>query len=168
MVKKYFLIFKNTSGQSALSITILVGGTVMILGVTLAVMIFSFINSGLTLKHSTQALHASLGGINDALIRVTRGEFPEGSCESNYNINLNGVSVLVQVGRYSPLSACSVGEIEPEDPGKVYLISRASFSGRNSLLFADVNIDVKSGALDIVSIRPAVLGSIACGGGVCD
>lgn len=173
-MKEYFLKLKNRRGQSALSITILIGGTVVILAVTLAVLIFSFVNSGLGLKHSTQALHGALGGINDALMRITRGGLGIiAGCGSSYSVNLDGTNVNVVLGKYddpSDATSCGGDDFITDEASRVGIISGASVSNRSIYLSANISVDLKSGALEIISIKQVSIvqaTGYTCGGENC-
>lgn len=63
------------TGQAALSMVLLVGGIVVVVGVTLAFLALSFLNSSFSFQAANRALALASSGINDAVLRLVRDNY---------------------------------------------------------------------------------------------
>ncbi len=65
---------QNLGGQAALSFVFLIGIIIALIGVTLAFLTMSFLNSSYGFQASQQALAVASGGAEDALLRLVRNK----------------------------------------------------------------------------------------------
>lgn len=62
------------AGQTALSMTFLLGGIIVAVAVTLAFIVFSFLNASIGFERSTRAFVIASAGVDDALLRLARNK----------------------------------------------------------------------------------------------
>ncbi|MBI2033994.1 MAG: hypothetical protein HYT13_02765 [Candidatus Liptonbacteria bacterium] len=67
------------SGQAALSLVFLTGGIIVLIGLSLAFLAISFINSSFGFQSANKALAVASAGVNDALIQLARNKSFSGS-----------------------------------------------------------------------------------------
>jgi hypothetical protein len=66
------MLYRFQNGQGALSLTILVGGTVILMGITLAFLVGSFAISSGSFRAANRALAIASGGTQDAVLQLIR------------------------------------------------------------------------------------------------
>ena len=88
--------FHERWGQATISLVFLIGGLVIMVAVSLAFLILSFINSGYGFRAANQALSAANGGVSDALMILARNKdysgsysLPVGSYAANVTVSSN-------------------------------------------------------------------------------
>lgn len=67
-----FYILNSTRGQTMLSLTLLIGGLIILFGTSLAVIVISFLNSTYGFRAANAALALARGGLSDAQLRLER------------------------------------------------------------------------------------------------
>jgi len=145
---------ENLGGQAALSLVLLVGGTVVLIAATLFFLVLSFINSTFGFQAANQAWGLALSGANDALLQLSRNPT---MVNRNYDFEIDNRPVGIEIRR-----ACSwllQGEGCAGDLGsiisnknQVVINSSALVAGRVSVLtvFASVGQD---GKVDVIEVR---------------
>ncbi|MFH1346691.1 MAG: hypothetical protein ABIH10_00380 [Spirochaetota bacterium] len=81
---------KKQKAAVTLSITLLVGGLILELGIALAFVSYYLVQGGFGLKLSEEALTAARSGVQDAMVRIVR--------DSNFNPSPNPYSLTVGSG----------------------------------------------------------------------
>lgn len=144
----------NQSGQAALSLVLLVGGTVVLIAATLFFLIISFINSTFGFQAANQAWGLALSGGNDALLQLSRNPTVG---NTTYTFNVDGRPVKVEIKRGCVWEGISVSCRSSDTSGikkdnQVLINSSAAVAGRSSRLsiFASVSPE---GKVDIVEIK---------------
>lgn len=105
------MILNSTEGQAFLSMTLLIGGIIVAVGILFSFLVASFIDSGYGLQASYVAEVAATTGVEDALLKLARnGAF---SSPSGYTIPVGGNAATVTVsapssGLITVLSAATV------------------------------------------------------------
>jgi len=158
---------RRDSGQAAISLIFLVGGTILLVGVTLAFLIFSFITSTFGFQAANRALGVAFAGANDAMLQISKNiNFPGLNGCREYAVALEGYSAAVTVTRswaniqQPTCDGFALGSI-PNKPGIVYIISEATVFGRGRKVFVIASVSPE-GRVAVVSIRQEV---ISFGGG---
>lgn len=82
-----FSILYSTGGQATLSLAILVGGTAVLIGLTLAFLTISFTNSSSGFQSAERALVAASAGADDALLRLVRDK----DFKNSYKLDVGSV-----------------------------------------------------------------------------
>ncbi len=89
-----FLILNSRGAQATLSLAILVGGTAVLIGLTLAFLTISFTNSSSGFQSAERALAVASAGADDALLRLVRNkDYPS----SQYELQVGTYTVKVVV-----------------------------------------------------------------------
>ena len=154
---------KATDGQAAISMIFLIGGTILLIGVTLAFLIFSFITSAFGFKAANQALGIALGGANDALLRISSNRgYPNLGCEE-YTFTIDDHSALVKVQRSwgdpetaDPSAPCFTGFKSPPLLGLATIESEAAVFGRKRRVYMIISIS-PDGQVNVVSVKQEIL-----------
>lgn len=105
----------NRSGQTFLALVFLIGGIIALVGITLAFLVTSFIDSGYGFQASVRAEAIANSGIQDALLQLDR------------NASFSNSGYLLPVG--SSTATVSVTQNSPST-GLVTILSAATVSGR--------------------------------------
>lgn len=129
-------LFGNT-GQATLSLVFLVGGLIVLVGVSLAFLIISFISSGYGFRVSNQALSAAAAGAEDAIIQVVRNK--DFSSPSGYSVPVGSWTADVTVTPNSPAS------------GQDTIVSAAVISGYKRKIQVVISVVSSTGQVDVVS-----------------
>ena len=77
--KTYNLQPRRATGQAALSLVFLTGGIIVLVGLSLAFLAISFINSSFGFQSANKALAIASAGVYDALIQLVRNKSFSGS-----------------------------------------------------------------------------------------
>ncbi|MDO8574441.1 MAG: hypothetical protein Q7R86_02340 [bacterium] len=151
-------------GQAAISMIFLIGGTILLIGVTLAFLIFSFITSAFGFKAANQALGIALGGANDALLRISSNRgYPNLGCEE-YTFTIDDYSALVKVQRswgdpqYANQDDPCFNFQSPPILGLATIESEAAVFGRKRRVYMIVSIS-PDGQVNVVSVRQEIISS---------
>ncbi len=71
---KFYVLCSHRGGQATLTLAFVVGGTVVLIGATLAFIVISFINSSFAFQSANRALAAAAGGAEDAVLQLVRNK----------------------------------------------------------------------------------------------
>jgi predicted butyrate kinase (DUF1464 family) len=104
---------KNAAGQAFLSTVLVIGGVMLVVATTVAIIAATFIDSGYGLQASNRAESVATAGVNDAFLRLVRASlFSSGG----YTVTVPEGGATVSVTQSSPsaseatvLSAATVG-----------------------------------------------------------
>lgn len=88
------------NGQAAISFVFIIGTIMLSIGVAVAVIAMSFLNSGYGFKFSNAAMAIATAGAEDALLRLARNK----DFSSTYSVPVNSYSANVAVTQNSPSS----------------------------------------------------------------
>jgi uncharacterized protein (UPF0333 family) len=130
------LLFRRRA-QATLALVFLIGGIIVVIGVSLAFVVASFIASGYGFRLSNQALAIASGGINDAVIKLVRNK--DYSAASPYSVPIGAYAASVTVTQNSPVS------------GQVTIVSAATVGSYTRKVKAVVAVDSSSGQVQLVS-----------------
>ena len=163
-----FSSYGGQAGQAAISLIFLIGGTILLIGITLAFLIFSFITSSFGFKAANEALALALSGTNDAIFRISKNKnYPLVGCD-DYGLEIDGSTVSVRVQRSwgdpafpEDLTCLDDGFKSPPPVGLATIESKTTVFGRIRKVFAVVSIS-QTGQVSVVSIKQEILSS---GGG---
>ncbi len=103
-------------GQAALALVLIIGGTIVTVSLTLAILTTSFVNSAYGFSVSERAEAVASSGAADALVRLLRNK--DFSSPGGYSVNVGSDSAWVTVSNGSPIA------------GEVTIISKATASTR--------------------------------------
>ena len=127
--------------QTALSTVFLIGGVIVLYGMSLAIIGISFLNSAFGFQASNRALALAAGGIRDAEIQLMRDKsFSDvGYCVPAANTPCPSGSALVAVLQNTPTA------------GKVTVTADATASRRRRKVQAVFSVSTSSGAVVEIS-----------------
>ena len=89
MISKRHIIKRG--GQGALSVTLLIGGIVVLMGGTIAFLVVAFLHSSSSFQAANRALAVASGGARDALIQLARNKDFEAIGANVYCVPANTV-----------------------------------------------------------------------------
>jgi hypothetical protein len=135
-VEKNDLLRKNAAGQAFLSTILLIGGVMIVIAATVAVLAATFVDSGYGLQASEKAEAVATAGVNDAFLRLVR----------NTSFTSGGYSVTVPNGT----ATVSVTQGSGSAAGLDTVFSAATVSGRTRKINAVFGISSSTG--QVVSI----------------
>lgn len=92
----------RTAGQAFLSLVLLVGGAMTLIGLTLAFIATSFIDTGYGYQAITQAQAAATSGAQDALLQLDRNVTFGNSSGYTYSLPVGSSTATVTVTQSSP------------------------------------------------------------------
>lgn len=122
--------------QATLSLTILVGGTAILVGLTLAFLTLSFINITAGIQASSRALSVASAGAQDALIQLVRNkDFSSGG----YQVSIGSDTAMVSVN-----NSASVNQLAE-------IISAATIFRSQRKIRVVVSVDSQNGKISVVS-----------------
>ncbi len=151
---------ENLEGQAALSLVLLVGGTVVLIAATLFFLVLSFINSSFGFQAANQAWGLAMSGINDAMVQLSRDP------------SLASQSYIFQVGTFDVNVATDRGcswNTGDQCPGEtladyqVQINASARVSGRLREVIAIVSVG-PFGKVDLVSLSSLTSGVVCVPG----
>lgn len=123
----------NKRGQTFLALVFLIGGVIVLAGMTMAFVTNSFIDTGYGLRASLSAEATAISGAQDAILQLERNM---SFSTSGYNVIIGSSTATVVVTQNSPSS------------GFVNILSSASVSGRvkkiNVVLMESTTTDLLS------------------------
>ncbi len=135
-MEKNDLLRKNAAGQAFLSTILLIGGVMIVIAATVAVLAATFVDSGYGLQASEKAEAVATAGVNDAFLRLVR----------NTSFTSGGYSVTVPNGT----ATVSVMQGSGSAAGLDTVFSAATVSGRTRKINAVFGISSSTG--QVVSI----------------
>ncbi len=133
----FYILHSGRTGQATLSLVFLVGGLIVLVGVSLAFIVISFISSGYGFRVSNQALSVAVAGAEDAVMRLVRNK--DFSSMGGYSIPVSGWTANVTVTPNSPVS------------GQDTITSAAVISGYQRKIQVVVSVVSSTGRVDVVS-----------------
>lgn len=139
----YYLLPTNRKGQAALSFVFLIGIITLSIGVTVALLAASFLNSGYGFQSANKAMALASAGAEDALMRLARNK--DFSSVSPYSVPVNSDSASVTVNQNSPLS------------GQAKIISTATSFFQQKKIQVIVSINSTTGEISVMSWQPLAL-----------
>lgn len=119
-----------------MSLVFLVGGIIIVVGVTLAFLSFSFISSSFGFQSAQRAEMAALAGARDALIQLARDN---NFTSLGYTVPLNAYQAAVTVTQDSPVA------------GQATIVSAATVMNNTRRAQVIVAIDSEVGQVSILS-----------------
>ena len=144
---------KPKSGQAALSLVFLTGGIIVLIGVSLAFLAISFINSSFAFQSANKALAVASTGVNDVLIQLVRNKSFYGTYCVPKSLPCDKGSANVVVFQDTP------------SPGLVTIESLAtSFVSRRKIK-AIVSVNSTTTQVNLVSWELVPIPQGACPGG---
>ena len=123
-----------------MSLVFIIGGIVVIIGMTLAFLATSFINAAYGFREAQRAEAVAASGAYDAILRLTRNKDLSGV----YALPIDGLSASVTVSPDVPSA------------GFVTIVSNSSVSGRFRSVESVVSRDAVSGQISLISWRAAL------------
>ena len=124
------------AGQAALSLVFLIGGIIIVVGVTLAFLSFSFINTSFGFQSAQRAEAIASAGARDALMQLAR----DNSFSSvGYNVPLGTDQATVVVTQSSPTA------------GQTTISSAATISNNTRQIRVIVSVDPSTGQVTVLS-----------------
>ncbi len=147
------MIYTQRKGQAMLTLVLLVGGAVVLIGATLAFLVFSFMTSTFGFQAANRALGVALAGANDALVQLSRNRelfVSAPSCTYNFSIGNDEATVTV----LQEDSICSGRP--PIGSKQVYIYSEATILGRRRKINMVASVNRSTGEVRVVSLRQEV------------
>lgn len=128
--------YGGSQGQTALSLVLIIGAVITIVGSTLAFLIFSFLNSSFGYQAAQRANAVATAGVEDALLRLVRNK--DFGDTAGYSVALGSDAATVSV---------------TQNPGAslAYVSSSAVVSYRRRTLQVIVSITTSTGQVSVVS-----------------
>ncbi len=141
IVPRYSLFIIHNSrvrrGQAALSFVFLIGVIVLSIGVAVAFLANSFLNSGYGYQAANRAMAVASAGAEDALMRLARNK--DFSSVSSYSVPVGSDSASVTVNQNSPST------------GQAKIVSSATVSFQQRKFQVVVSIDSATGQVSLIS-----------------
>ncbi len=166
------MIKKQQKGQAMLTLVLLVGGAVVLIGATIGFLVFSFMTSTFGFQAANRALGVALAGANDALVQLSRnrelhaGGAYAGDC--SYNFSIGDDTALVRVLQEDSLCP----GYEPAAGSKqAFIYSEATILGRRRKINMVASVNRSTGEVRVISIKQEVglYGSgSSCSGSQCN
>jgi len=138
-----FWILDSKRGQAALSFVFLIGIITLSIGVTVALLAASFLNSGYGFQAANKAMALATAGAEDALIKLARNK--DFSSVSPYSVPINTDSASVTVSQNSPSA------------GQARIISTATSFFQQKKIQVIVSVNGTTGEISVASWQPLVL-----------
>lgn len=132
----YYLLPTQRTGQAVLSLIFLMGGIMVMVGLTLAFIATSFVNSAYGFQASQRAQAVASSGIYDALMRLARDK---DFSDADYSVPLGDDSASVTVTQDSPVV------------GQATIVSIATVSRRKRQVRAVVSRNASTSRIVVVS-----------------
>jgi len=123
-------------GQAFLSLVFLIGGIVILIAVTLAFLVNSFIDTGYGYQALTQAEGVASSGAEDALLQIDRGVF---TSNTSYSVPVGSNTASVTVTLASPST------------GYDTILSSATVSNRTRKVNVIVAVNASTSQASVVS-----------------
>lgn len=123
-------------GQAFLALMFLVGGIVVLIGITIAFLANSFIDTGYGYRASTQAEAVATSGAQDALLQLDRNS---GFSSSGYGVGVGSSTATVTVTQSSPSA------------GFVTVLSTATVSNRTRKINVVLSVNATTSQTSVVS-----------------
>lgn len=139
----YYILHTKKRGQAALSFVFLIGIITLSIGVTVALLAASFLNSGYGFQSANKATALAYAGAEDALMKLARNK--DFSSVSPYSVPVGSDSASVTVNQNSPLT------------GQAKIISTATSFFQQKKIQVVVSINSTTGEVNVVSWQPLVL-----------
>jgi uncharacterized protein (UPF0333 family) len=99
---------RNRGGQSFLALVFLIGAIVVIVGILIAFLAGSFVDTGYGLSASAQAQNAAQSGIQDAMLQLQRNAtVSDPYPDAGYTLPVGSTTAMVYITQNSP----SLGEV---------------------------------------------------------
>jgi hypothetical protein len=127
----------RTKGQMFLALMFLIGGAVVAIGLTLAFITSSFVDTGYGYRAAVQAEAVATSGAEDALLQLNRNS--SFSNESGYNVPVGSSTAVVAVAQGVP------------DIGFASILSTATISNRTKNIEVVVAVNATTSQVTIVS-----------------
>ena len=148
LFRVYNLVPLAKRGQATLSLAILVGGTAVLIGVTVAFLTLSFIETSQSFQAGNRALTVAGAGARDALLQLVRNK--SFSSAAGYTIQLGNDKATVRV-RNSSLTS-----------GRVSITSEASVLGNQRKIQVIASLDPLTGKVGVILWQQQVIqGSVS-------
>ncbi|MFA6354646.1 MAG: hypothetical protein WCX12_03115 [Candidatus Paceibacterota bacterium] len=147
--------FNQKNGQTALSLVLLIGGVIVIVGITLAFLVFNFIYSSYGSRDVNKAAQLALAGVQDAALRINRNkELSNGGCASTYNPNLSTEGTLeIRIAPPTSTSPVCINDYYSVDKNQFVIRSEATIAGKAYVLFGVLSVDKYSSKVEVVSLK---------------
>ncbi len=101
ILRSIFYILHSRAGQAVLVLTLVIGGIITTVALSLGILAASFINSAYGFSISERAEAVASSGASDALIRLLRNkDYPSGT----YEIGVGNASATVTIAQNSPVA----------------------------------------------------------------
>jgi outer membrane cobalamin receptor len=126
----------DSSGQAFLSTVLVLGGIIVVIAVTIAMVASTFIDSGYGSQALARAEATATAGVNDAFLRLVR---TSSFSSSGYDVTVPGGTAVVTVTQNSPIA------------GDVTVLSSATVSGRTRKISAVFSVNLSTGHVSPVS-----------------
>ena len=138
-----FYFLRTRSGQTALATIFLIGGVIVLLGTSLALVALSFSNSALGFQASNRALAAAMAGIEDAKLQLLRNKdfYDVGYCVPFASTPCPAGSATVVVAQDTPSS------------GQVTVTAEAIVQRRRRRIQGIFAVATSTGRLDTLSVK---------------
>ncbi len=133
----YQLPTTSKRGQAALSFVFLIGVIVLSIGVAVAFLANSFLNSGYGYQAANRAMAVASAGAEDALMRLARNK--DFSSVSSYSVPVGSDSASVTVNQNLPAT------------GQAKIISSATVSFQQRKIQVVVSVDGTTGQISLIS-----------------
>lgn len=126
-----------STGQATLALVFLIGGIIVVIGVSLIYIVMSFITSGYGFQSSNRALAVAAAGVDDAIIKLIRNK--DFSAALPYDVPVGTYTARVSVAQNAPAS------------GQATIVSTAAVAAYKRKIQAVVAVDPKTGQVKLVS-----------------
>ncbi len=125
----------DAAGQAFLSTILVMGGIMIVVATTIAVLAATFVDSGYGLQASNKAESVATAGVNDAFLRLVRSSI---FSSSGYSVAVSEGSATVTVTPSSPSA------------GETTVLSSAAVSGRTRKINAIFSISSSTGQVTLI------------------
>lgn len=132
---------RETSGQATLSLVFLVGGIIILISVTLAFLVVTFLNSSYGYQASNRALATAQAGVEDAYLQLARNK---DFAPSPYQVTVGANIATVTIAQNAPST------------GRVTITATSTVSRYQRKVQAIVSVATSTGELHVLSFELAL------------
>ncbi len=140
----YFGIDNTKNGQATITLTLLIGGTAILIGITLAFLTISFINASSAYQAGSRAFVVASAGAQDALLRLIRDKDFMGTGGSTTTITVGG-------------NDTAIVNVSPPISSQVVITSQSTILGTTRKLEVITVVDSLTGKVSVLSWKQLII-----------
>jgi uncharacterized protein (UPF0333 family) len=128
-------VIPSRKGQAFLALILLIGGVVAMIGITIAFLAGSFVDSGFGYQAEAQAAGAATSGAEDALLQLDRNS---NFATSSYSLAVGSTTAVISVTQGAPsanfVTVLSAATVSSHTQKINVVLSRNAFTGQMTVV----------------------------------